>query len=512
MRRDFVFGRRRAGILLHPTSLPGPGPVGTLGKAAFAFIDFLAEAGVSVWQTLPLLPVNESASPYQPLSLFAGNTALIDAEQVAEDFELPNPAPGTASPALIHAAMGRIRNGGNRAMSNAFEAFRHHHRSWLRPWCQFHTLRTQFDGAAWPYWPACFRYYEPDPVLPLDKYIEAAMDREALRQFLFHQQWRQLKTAANRRGIALYGDLPFYPSADSADTWQYQHYFNLDADGHPRRIAGVPPDAFSEAGQSWGTPVYDWARLQEDGFKWWLERLMNQLELFDILRLDHFRGLESCWSHPIDSDPADGEWTPVPGEALLQQVHRVLGDFPLVAEDLGHITPAVEQLRDQFALPGMRIWQFGFDGKEGNPHHPDNHDSHCVVYTGTHDNNTLMGWWSGLEEEQREGVLAALSEQALDTEQPMHWRLVNGCLESLGQLSVIPLQDLLGLGSEARMNTPGTAAGNWSWRMSGKESLPALAACLRERVVSSGRDGPTLNPQLVPSRITTASSPFRRDG
>ncbi|MEA5445940.1 4-alpha-glucanotransferase [Gammaproteobacteria bacterium AB-CW1] len=512
MDRNFVFGRRRAGVLLHPTSLPGPGPVGTLGKAAMSFIDFLSEAGVSVWQTLPLLPVNESASPYQPYSLFAGNTALIDAEQVAEDFDLPSPGVGAAGPELITAAMSKIRHQENRAMGNAFEAFRHHHREWLHPWCQFQALHCLFRGTAWPHWPASFRHYEPDPVLPLDNGLQDAMDREAFCQFLFHQQWRRLKTAANRRGIALYGDLPFYPAADSADTWQYPQYFDLDEFGHPKRIAGVPPDAFSETGQSWGMPVYDWTRLQNDGFGWWQERLMNQLELFDILRLDHFRGLEACWSHPPDAEAADGEWTPVPGEALLRQLHRTLGDFPLVAEDLGHITAAVEQLRDQFALPGMRILQFGFDGSDGNPHHPDNHDSHCLVYSGTHDNNTLMGWWSELAEDQRDRVLAALSEQALGPEQALHWRLVNCCLESLAQLSVIPMQDLLGLGSEARMNTPGTMAGNWSWRMSGKEALSSLAPFVRQRVTASGRDGSTITPQSTATRTATPSSPSQRDG
>lgn len=484
MRSDFVFGRRRAGVLLHPTSLPGPGPVGTLGASAEHFVDFLSEAGMTVWQTLPLLPVNQSASPYQPLSLFAGNAALIDARQLALDFNLPVPAAGPAGAPLIRAAIEGIHRPENRAMANAFEAFEHHHRSWLHPWCQFRGLRSHYRFAAWQDWPQSYRHYEPDPVLPLDSRLLEAMELEAFRQFLFHYQWRRLKTAANRRGIALFGDLPFYPAADSADTWQHPHYFELDAMGHPLRIAGVPPDAFSESGQSWGTPVYDWQCLQYDGFGWWRDRLIRQLELFDILRLDHFRGLEACWSYPAGGEPADGQWTPVPGAGLLRQIRRTLGDFPLVAEDLGHITPAVERLREQFELPGMRVLQFGFDGQPDNPHHPQNHNRHCVVYTGTHDNDTVMGWWAVLDQTQRQRVLAALPELALDTARPLHWRLLAGCLASHGQLSIAPMQDLLGLGSDARMNTPGTDAGNWTWRLA---SLDSLAGPLRQLLAATGR-------------------------
>ncbi|MGM0632647.1 MAG: 4-alpha-glucanotransferase, partial [Pseudomonadota bacterium] len=304
MHRQSVFGRRRAGVLLHPTSLPGPGGNGTLGKRARQFLDFLSSAGMTVWQTLPLLPVNQSLSPYQAFSQFAGDTRLIDAREVIDTFELAGrEEEGPASADLIQAALECLRREEIKALCRDFQVFCRHHQYWLHPWCQYHALRQHFGGVEWAVWPLPFRHFEPDPVLPLDPGLTAVMNEEAFRQFLFHRQWRRLKTEANARGIALFGDLPFYPSADSADVWQHPQLFDLDSRGRPRRIAGVPPDAFSDDGQSWGAPVYRWDRHREDDFDWWLRRLARQLELFDILRVDHFIGLHACWSHPRHSSP-----------------------------------------------------------------------------------------------------------------------------------------------------------------------------------------------------------------
>ncbi len=487
MYRQSAFGRRRAGVLLHPTSLPGPGANGTLGEQARQFLDFLSSAGISVWQTLPLLPVNESLSPYQAFSLFAGDTRLIDARRLIDTFQLPEREEGPASSELMSAAAECLRKGQFASLGHAFQAFCRHHHYWLYPWCQFHALRQRFGCAEWTAWPMAFRRFEADPVLPFDPAVTADMNDEAFRQFLFHHQWCQLKTEANARGIALFGDLPFYPSADSADVWEHQKLFDLDARGRPRRIAGVPPDAFSDTGQSWGAPMYRWEQHRAERFDWWLRRLTVQLELFDILRLDHFIGLQACWSHPRQSLPAEGEWTSTPGDELLTTVSNSLGPVPLVAEDLGHITPPVQALKERHALPGMRVLQFGFDGLPDNPHHPARHERDCVVYTGTHDNDTIVGWWSHLTAEQKRRVEGALVDDAGSSGEDLHWRMNRLCLDSPCRLAVLPMQDILGLGSEARMNRPGTETGNWSWRLQGDENQDWLAHQLRQLVNVSGR-------------------------
>ncbi len=488
MHRQFAFGRRRAGILLHPTSLAGPGANGTLGERARAFLDFLTEAGISVWQTLPLLPVNQSLSPYQAFSLFAGDTRLIDARDVIDAFELAHDEDGPASDDLMRAAANSLRSGEMSTMDHAFQAFCKHHHYWLYPWCQFRALRQRFHDAEWTDWPRSFRCFEADPVLPCDPDLTTLMNEEAYRQFLFHQQWRRLKTEANARGIALFGDLPFYPSADSADVWQYPSLFDLDERGRPRRIAGVPPDMFSATGQSWGTPVYRWQQHKKEGFDWWLRRLTTQLERFDILRIDHFIGLHACWSHPWHTAASEGQWTPVPGDELLTCIVRRLGALPLVAEDLGSMQPEARALQRAHQLPGMRVLQFGFDGESDNPHHPELLENDCVAYTGTHDNNTIVGWWDELSQSQKSRVQAVLEkDHSTPPGEALHWRMNRLCLGSPAHLAVLPMQDVLGLGSEARMNRPGTEQGNWSWRLQGDEQFGLLAARLREHVMACGR-------------------------
>ncbi len=487
MHRQTAFGRRRAGILLHPTSLPGPGDNGTLGARAIQFLDFLSAAGISVWQTLPLLPVNHTLSPYQAFSLFAGDVRLIDAGEVIDTFELPDHEEGPASAGLIRAAMDCLRTEANTSLCHAFQAFCQQQQYWLHPWCQFHALRGRFVNARWTAWPVAFRRFEPDPVLPLDPDLTAVMNEEAFRQFLFHQQWLRLKNEANARGIALFGDLPFYPSADSADVWQHQQLFELDEKGDPARIAGVPPDAFSTTGQSWGAPVYRWNEHKAEGFDWWLRRLTSQLGLFGILRIDHFIGLQACWSHPPEVAPVSGAWSPVPGDELLTTLFSRLGPLALVAEDLGHVTLELRALQEKFSLPGMRVLQFGFDGLPDNLHHPDRHEPNCVAYTGTHDNNTILGWWHALSQEEKIRVEEALVDDAGPVDEALHWRINRLCLDSPALLAVLPMQDILGLGSEARMNRPGTEEGNWSWRLQGGECNTRLASQLRELVEASDR-------------------------
>lgn len=423
---------RRSGVLLHPTSLPGPGAQGRLGAEAVRFCDFLCAAGFSVWQTLPLNPRDETGSPYRSASVFAIDPTLID------------PADACAA--------------GDPAHLSSFVAAQHY---WLPDYALYMALRQE-HRRPWYEWPPGLRNREP-------RALEAAGKRHAehihaiyRRQYRCHRAWSQLREQAHQRGIRLFGDLSFFVAYDSADVWAQRPLFQLDDQGRMTANTGVPPDYFSAGGQLWGMPHYDWTAMRANGWQWWIERLRRQLALFDLVRLDHFRGLVAAWQVPIDSpDAATGQWAPGPGAALLAGLTAALGPLPLVAEDLGQITADVDQLRHRAGLAGMRVMQFAFGGGADNVHLSHNHVPQTVVYSGTHDNNTLVGWWT-------EDCSDAVQQHARDylggpADVPAALR--REVLASVAQLAILPMQDLLGLGAGARMNRPGTAVGNWSWQL-----------------------------------------------
>ncbi len=429
---------RAAGVLLHPTSLPGPGPTGRLDANAYRFVDWLAEAGFRVWQMLPIGPVDAHGSPYQPPSVFAGDVRLID----------PDGPSGVES----------------------LDEFRRRNAGWLEDWALFAALRHDL-GRPWPEWPPALRDRDPEALEQARQRHARAIEAEIERQRRFDYQWRALRDYARGRGVLLFGDLPLYGAHDSADAWAARHLFALDAHGGITGEAGVPPDAFSELGQHWGQPLHNWAAHANDGWAWWIERLRVLTERFDLLRIDHFRGFEAAWSIPPDAtDARAGHWVKGPGRAPFDAVEDALGHLPLVAEDLGTITDAVHALRDALGLPGMRVLQFAFDGVPDNPHRPEQHPEWSVAYTGTHDNDTLVGWWHGLDHATRAHVADVLGADAGQ----MPWPAIDAVLQSPARLAMLPLQDLLGLDSEARMNVPGQSEGNWCWRLepSTLEAMP----------------------------------------
>jgi 4-alpha-glucanotransferase len=481
-----VLDRRRAGILLHPTSLPGEAENGTLGMHALRFVDFLAASGFSVWQMLPLGPTHADRSPYQCLSVHAGNPRLISFAQLEAWGWLPHTAGlSVASGAVRQTLLALARQaflaqGGTRDL----EAFDAAHAFWLEDYALYVALRQAHDHRAWWQWPEPLR--DRDPAALAAARVRHAEDMALVRfeQFIFFRQWQELRQAAQGRGVQLFGDLPIFVAHDSADVWAQRGYFDLDAAGQPRVVAGVPPDYFSQTGQRWGNPLYNWARLQADGFRWWIERLRTQLGLFDLVRIDHFRGFEACWQIPADADTAiNGRWAPAPGEALFEILQAEFGTLPVVAEDLGLITPAVHRLRAQFGLPGMRILQFAFDGGADNPYLPHNHEVNSVVYTGTHDNDTALAWFEALSVEQQRSVLDYLGHPG----EPMPWPLLRAALASVARLAILPMQDVLQAGPGHRMNIPGSNTDNWQWRFEWEQLAPGLAAQLRRMVELYGR-------------------------
>ena len=426
-----VLGRRRSGALLHLTSLDA-----ALGRGGRAFVDWLAQAGFSVWQFLPLGPTNVDRSPYRARSDSAGNPSLIDPDE--------HPPLGTGE----HAA------------------FLQSARGWLEDYACFEVLARLHGGAPWWSWPPEHR--DRDPVALAEVRRGHAEEVKAIEatQFAFAWQWRRLREYAHGRGVCLLGDLPFYVAPDSAETWVHRRQFQLDERGAPRAVAGVPPDYFSTLGQLWGNPLYDWDAMREDGFLFWRTRISSQLQRVDLLRIDHFRALASHWAVPAGApDARGGAWKRTPGWMLLRLVRDQLGDLPLVAEDLGVITPDVEDLRRGFDLPGMRVLQFAFDGSSDNPHLPHMHEHNCIVYTGTHDNDTARGWLGHLDSETARHVAEYLRLATSATPEVRVDTLVCAALASVGVLAVVPVQDLLVLGSEARFNTPATSGGNWGWKL-----------------------------------------------
>lgn len=461
--------RRRAGLLLPVASLPKPG----FGGASRDLLAFLEQAGLSVWQVLPLGPTHPDGSPYQCLSSFALEPAYLDEADLAED-----PGFETGTP-LAERRAGR---GASQRLLETFEAFREREAHWLEDYGRFMAIRAVQDGRSWHDWPPGLRDRDTDAMRVFEERHGGQIEAIVFEQFLLDRQWQWLREEAGQRSLCLFGDLPIFVAGDSADVWANRSLFQLDAAGQPSVVAGVPPDYFSATGQRWGNPLFDFDRMADDGFAWWRARLARHLSLYDWVRIDHFRGVAAYWAIPAaDDDATRGEWVTGPGGDLLEALGRVGGDeLPLVAEDLGVITPDVTALRERFGLPGMTVLQFAFDGGEDNPHRPERHRPHSVVYTGTHDNDTTLGWWRGLDEAQRACVRRRLeASQGIDPGVSMPDALIESALASVANLAMLPVGDLLGLGSEARINVPGTREGNWCWRMEDGALDDALAERIR---------------------------------
>lgn len=485
-----VLERRRAGVLLHPTSLPGGIGNGDLGADAHRFVDFLEQAGFSVWQTLPLGPPHRDGSPYHSLSLHAGNPMLISLERLVEWgwLDAGNPA-GSENPVgyrlkRFAQAYRIFMQRASESDLQAFEAFINTEAHWLEDYALYRVLRRKYSGRAWYQWPAPLRDRVPPALAEARAQLIEEIAQVSFEQFVFARQWQALRAHANERHVLLFGDMPIFVAHDSVDVWAQREYFMLDAEGQPTVVAGVPPDYFSEQGQRWGNPLYRWERMQADGFRWWIARLTTEFRRFDLLRVDHFRGFEACWEIPATEDTAiNGRWVKVPGEALFETLKTHFGALPVVAEDLGLITPEVYALRDRFDLPGMKILQFAFDSGPDNPYLPHNHRVASVVYTGTHDNDTTLAWFENLPAETQLRAVEYLGYP----HESMPWPLIRSAFASVSQLAIIPMQDVLALGRGYRMNTPGTTEGNWRWRFAWEQLPPDLMERLRRMARMYGR-------------------------
>ncbi|MFH1022561.1 MAG: 4-alpha-glucanotransferase [Planctomycetota bacterium] len=492
---------RTAGLLLHPTSLPGPHGVGDLGSEAHRFLEFLARAGMRFWQMLPTGPTGCGNSPYQSPSSFAGNPLLISLDRLAEEGlltpgDLGTPRTIAAPRKTVYAAAARFKmprlrkafaNFQKGPPSPDYTRFLTDNAGWLDDYVRFDALRDAHGGASWVTWEEPLRRREPAALARVEDRLREEIEFRRFLQFQFHRQWAAIRTAAVRLGIGLIGDIPIYTAPESADVWANPEIFALKPDGAPAAVAGVPPDYFSRTGQRWGNPVYRWDVLKKERYAWWADRFRKNLRDFDVMRLDHFIGFARFWKIPAESRTARrGEWMPGPGEDFFRTMSAALGRLPFIAEDLGSVTPAVKALRDAFDFPGMRVLQFAWGGGEDNDHLPRHHVPNTVVYTGTHDNNTTAGWFAGARPEERRHVCAFLRTDGREIARD----LTRAAFASPARTAVIPVQDLLGLGSEGRMNVPGTSRGNWEWRLE-KDALPdTLAEAVRTLAVEHGRARP----------------------
>jgi 4-alpha-glucanotransferase len=491
---------RSSGILLHPTSLPGPFVIGNFGEEAREFVDFLAASGQTLWQVLPLGPTGFGNSPYQSLSAFAGNTLLIDPRQLINDGLLNSADTQTISinegrldfeaarefrDALLRQAYKHFSEHAPSNFAHEFEEFSEGSLWWLDDYALFRALKDAHDGRDWINWDDDLSRRVPRALENARTTLRDQILQQKFFQFLFFRQWKALRDYCRERGIRIIGDLPIFVAHDSADVWVHREYFKLDNEGRPTVVAGVPPDYFSETGQLWGNPLYDWERLSADGFKWWIDRLRFALEQFDFLRVDHFRGFASCWEIPSGESTAEnGRWVPTPGRDLFKALTKAPGELSIIAENLGVITADVESLREEFGFPGMRVLQFAFGGDATNLHLPHNYSPDVVVYTGTHDNDTSAGWFASLGRNEREHCVKYLNSDGKE----IHWDLIRAAMASIADTAIVPMQDLLGLGSAARMNRPATEFGNWSWRMEPQELTDDLASRLKTATQIYGRN------------------------
>ena len=507
LNKNNLLSKRQAGVYLHISSLPGPYGIGEIGAHAREFIDRMVEMQLGVWQFLPLGPTAYGDSPYQPLSTFAGNENLVDIgnlvdlgllgeDEVAELRELPAATVdyGALIPMkkqLLGRAASRFHDRVPADVHTACQAFIDlHDEAWLHDYAVFRILKDRHEQRPWPEWQARFARRDPKALARLER--ETADEIEAIKivQFLFFRQWQELKSYANERGVRLFGDMPIYIALDSADAWAHPEILRLDAEGRPEFVAGVPPDYFSEDGQLWGNPLYDWDGHAADGYRWWIDRMRATMQLVDIVRIDHFRGFEAYWSIPAEADTArHGSWEPGPNGAIFDAMLEELGDLPIVAEDLGVITPPVEALRDSYDMPGMVVLQFdvadpdfSFESVKEN----------SVCYTGTHDNDTTVGWFRGSPDDIRS------TQEVLDTQraalrvtggtpETIHLDMIRAAFGANSNLAMVPMQDYLGLGSEARMNIPGTSSNNWRWRLRVSQLTAEVCDNTGSMVRESGR-------------------------
>ncbi|MFC6590852.1 4-alpha-glucanotransferase [Deinococcus lacus] len=497
---------RASGVLMHPVSLPGPYGIGELGAPAYAFVDWLAAAGQRYWQVLPLGPTGGGNSPYASFSAFAGNPFLISLKTLRSegllteaDFEgTPVFSPDrveyglqfTWREQMLYRAFARYVSSPDPGLAAELDAFVQQAK-WLDDYSLYMALKAELGDLPWQAWPPALRGREPEALAAARSRLTLGIERVQFVQFLFWRQWERLRQYAAERGVLIIGDVPIFVAMDSADAWANQDIFYLDAQGQPLVQAGVPPDYFSATGQLWGNPLYRWDRLRDTGYEWWLRRFEAGLQLHSLLRIDHFRGLEAYWEVPYPADSAlEGRWAEANGAGLLRALQQRLGrsTLPVIAEDLGIITPPVEALRDEFGLPGMAILQFAFADESDSAYRPHNLRENQVVYAGTHDNDTARGWWRSASEEERHRFRVYTSSDP--TEETVAWQLTELVMHTRPHTAILPLQDLLNLGPEARFNQPGTVGEqNWSWRFSEQDLRPELAQRLRELTQASGRLG-----------------------
>ncbi len=493
---------RSSGLLLHISSLPSRGGIGDLGPAAYAFADFLAAAKQRLWQVLPLGPTGFGNSPYASLSAFAGNPLLISLEQLAaagwiqheriaglpsEEGNIRFDEVERLKTPVLEEAARNFLAGGDQEQGERFELFRNENAFWLDDYAAYSVLRRKFQSASWHSWPSQFAHRESDTLRRFEQENRNALEIEKAIQFAFDEQWKALRAYCAERGIRFIGDVAIFVNYDSADVWTHPYLFDLREDLTPIRIAGVPPDYFSITGQRWGNPLYRWDVLESRGFDWWVDRIRRSRALYDIMRLDHFRGFEAFWAIPSEDETAvNGQWVLAPGAKLFAKIHEQLGELPFIAEDLGLITPEVEALRKQFGLPGMRVLQFGFSGRGAHNYLPHRYEKNTVVYTGTHDNDTSLGWWRhGASEIEKMEAGAYLNPPDHD----IVWSLIRAAETSVADVCLLPVQDLLALGSEARMNTPAKPEDNWAWRLAPDALTGELANRLGYLTEITDRDG-----------------------
>ena len=502
---------RAAGILLHPTSLPGRHGIGDLGVEAHRFVEFLASASQRLWQVLPLGPTGYGESPYQCFSAFAGNELLIALDPLAAEgllgaADLASPPPFDPKAAdfagaldykmpRLEKAYRTFEDGASASQRDAFEAFRREQGAWLSEFALFTVAKQAHGGVSWTDWDEDIRARRPEAIARWRSAHADAIRSREFRQYLFFAQWRALKAAAHARGVRIMGDIPIFVAHDSADVWARPDLFQLREDGRPESVAGVPPDYFSATGQLWGNPLYRWDRMEAEGYAWWIARFRATFDLVDVVRVDHFRGFEAYWKVAGDATTAErGEWVKGPGERLFAAVEAALGKLPIVAENLGVITPEVEDLRRRFGYPGMAILQFAFGSDpQGSTFIPHNYERHLVAYTGTHDNDTTVGWWNGEGGNSTRSATDVEAERAFALDYlksdgaEVHWDFIRAVIASVADLAIVPLQDVLGLGSEARMNLPGRAGGNWGWRFGEGDITPEITERLRRMTDIYGR-------------------------
>ncbi|MDQ3696321.1 MAG: 4-alpha-glucanotransferase [Chloroflexota bacterium] len=492
--------RRASGVLVHPTSFPGPHGIGDLGDAAFRFVDWLTSANQRLWQILPLGPIGPGNSPYASPSAFAGNPLLISlpwlvGDGLLDQSDLAN-APDFSEHdvdfgrveayklPLLRRAYDRFRVGAASEQRSRLTAFAAEHAGWLDDYALFSALKASHQGAAWIDWERDLALRKPDALADASTGLHTEINFVKFVQFQFRRQWTELRRYANEGDVQIIGDIPIFVAYDSADVWAHPELFQLDANGQPTAMTGVPPDYFSRQGQLWGNPLYDWPALAKTGYRWWIDRVRASLSLVDMIRIDHFRAFAAAWSVPAGSaTAAGGQWERGPGAAIFDAMRTALGALPFLVEDLGLITADVTALRDELGLPGMKVLQFAFDSGPASMYLPHTFDHHCVVYPATHDNQTTIGWFASISDDDRQSVQRYLGTDGSD----IAWDLIRLALASTAGMAIVPLQDVMRLGDDARMNTPGQPTGNWGWRFLPHMLHPGLASALAELTWTYGR-------------------------